>query len=204
MEEKHMILMEFVADILAGEWDLIDDNTLAHLLDAITARGDDPHDYVGLSDRITKAPHTLRVWDEGNSEEYDVAGDDDFAALAEEEWSKGDWGEGDWRITYRWEVRNVLGEIIDSGEGDITHDRDAPECPEADDHEWTSEFEGGLRENPGVWSLGGTRMLFISRCRHCGMEHKQYTIGAQANPGECDTNEYSAPDPAWVKEHQES
>lgn len=59
-----------------------------------------------------------------------------------------------------------------------------------DDHDWTSEGEGGCSENPGVWSTGGTSMRFATHCRVCGLKRVQCTTGSQRNPGEHDTVEY--------------
>lgn len=61
------------------------------------------------------------------------------------------------------------------------------------DHDWTSEGHGGCTENPGVWSTGGTSMLFISHCRECGLRRTERTTGSQKNPGEHDTVEYEQP-----------
>jgi hypothetical protein len=72
-----------------------------------------------------------------------------------------------------------------------------PECP-ASEHEWTSEYEGGLRENPGVWSTGGTSMCFHSHCEKCGMSRVTNITGPQRNPGDSDTTEYGESDAAWV------
>lgn len=44
-------------------------------------------------------------------------------------------------------------------------------------------------------------MLFVARCRHCGMERRESTTGSQKNPGECDTTTYSEPDAEWVAKH---
>lgn len=76
-------------------------------------------------------------------------------------------------------------------------DRSCGDSP--DDHEWTSEGEGGCRENPGVWSVGGTQMLFLSHCKVCGLHRREISVGSQYNPGEHDTVEYTMPD-TWCEE----
>lgn len=81
-----------------------------------------------------------------------------------------------------------------------------PDCPEADEHDWTSEFEGGCSENPGCWDIGGGRMKFVSHCRHCGMERVQISLYAPGNSLACagvpdETVTYGEPDPEWVAEH---
>lgn len=67
------------------------------------------------------------------------------------------------------------------------------------DHDWTSEGEGGCDENPGVWSVGGTAMEFASHCRTCGLRRNEYTCGSQRNPGDHDRVEYDMPD-FWCAE----
>lgn len=69
------------------------------------------------------------------------------------------------------------------------------------DHDWTAEGEGGCRENPGVWSTGGTSMSFATHCRACGLHRNEYTCGSQRNPGEHDTVSYEMPD-RWCAECQ--
>jgi len=63
-----------------------------------------------------------------------------------------------------------------------------------DDHDWTSEGEGGCDENPGVWSVGGTAMRYQTHCRKCGLRRVEITTGTQYNLGEHDTVAYSMPD----------
>lgn len=84
---------------------------------------------------------------------------------------------------------------------------EATDCgTEDDDHDWDSPLElvGGLRENPGVFSTGGTSFRYEYVCSKCGMYKTVRTAGAQKNPGELDeTIEYSAADErslAWVEE----
>lgn len=67
------------------------------------------------------------------------------------------------------------------------------------DHDWTAEGEGGLDENPGVWSTGGTSMTFSTHCRKCGLHRTEYHTGSQRNPGEHDTVSYEQPD-SWCAE----
>lgn len=144
---------------------------------------------------------TLRVWDDGESVEKECAAGSDYEAIARELWAYADYGDGDYRVTVGWKVTDSEGDIIDCGSFDLIGETEEPDCPEADEHDWTSEFEGGCTENPGVWSTGGTSMLFVSHCRNCGMKRTGKTTGSQRNPGECDTTEYSDPDPEWVAEH---
>lgn len=60
------------------------------------------------------------------------------------------------------------------------------------EHDWisTQNVEGGLSENPGVYSLGGTSISIRDHCAHCGLRRHRILLGAQRNPGEADTVEY--------------
>jgi hypothetical protein len=71
-----------------------------------------------------------------------------------------------------------------------------PDCR----HEFTSDGEGGCKENPGVWSLGGTKFSFRSHCKHCGLIRHAISVGTQRNPGEHDTVTFELPDEEWVPE----
>lgn len=77
-------------------------------------------------------------------------------------------------------IRDVMG---DAGCGD------AP-----DEHDWSSEGEGGCDENPGVWSGGGTTMHYASHCAVCGLRRRETHYGSQREPGQGDKIEYAAPD----------
>lgn len=64
-------------------------------------------------------------------------------------------------------------------------EKSAPKCYVGMRHSWTAEGMGGCKENPGVWSLGGTTLRFSRRCVHCGLERHVTTYGAQGrNPSE--------------------
>lgn len=71
-----------------------------------------------------------------------------------------------------------------------------------DDHDWTSDGEGGCSENPGVWGLGGTAMSFASHCRKCGLHRSEHGTGSQRNPGEHDTVEYRMLDEDEIASHR--
>ena len=81
-----------------------------------------------------------------------------------------------------------------------------PECAEGEEHDWCSPHEvvGGIKENPGVWSLGGTSMSFLTVCRHCGWYRTVLDRGSQRNPGELEEEtSYEEPNEAsleWVEE----
>lgn len=71
-----------------------------------------------------------------------------------------------------------------------------------DDHDWTSDGEGGCKENPGVWSAGGTAMTFDSHCRRCGLHRHEHSTGLQRNPGQHDTVEYRMLDEEEIAAHR--
>lgn len=73
-----------------------------------------------------------------------------------------------------------------------------------DDHDWTSEGEGGLKENPGVWASGGTSMQIKSHCRKCCLHRTQYHTGSQRNPGEGDSVEYRSMTDEEIEYHREN
>jgi hypothetical protein len=60
-----------------------------------------------------------------------------------------------------------------------------------DDHDWTGDGEGGCQQNPGVWSLGGTRIVIAEHCTRCRLHRRTVIAGAQRDPGEHDKVEYS-------------
>jgi hypothetical protein len=196
--ETVTIRPEDVAAILAGDYGDCSDEVLQAVLEAILARGDEIED--GL---VKSLPVCVHVWDEGSSDTVHCDYGDDYADAARDLWDGADYGDGDYRVTVSWEATDATGNTIDSGSWDETGHVQEPACPEEEDgeHEWTSEFEGGCTENPGVWSTGGTSMVFSARCKHCGMERVEKTTGSQCNPGECDTTTYSEPDPEWVSAH---
>lgn len=101
--------------------------------------------------------------------------------------------------------RSITVEIEPDHEALIHHatsaarERSCGDSP--DDHDWTREGEGGCDSNPGVWSTGGTSMLFCSHCRTCGLHRKTSTCGSQRNPGDHDTTEYEMPS-QWCEDCQ--
>jgi hypothetical protein len=77
----------------------------------------------------------------------------------------------------------------DDCEGDCDALENEPKCVEAK-HKWTFEGEGGCDENPGVWSMGGTMLVFYSRCLFCGITREEVMYGSQRDPYQCDTISY--------------
>jgi hypothetical protein len=123
----------------------------------------------------------------------------------------GEWGIEGASIDYWWILydENNEGIASDSGTVEIEPDheqlirnatRGAGCGDDPADHEWNSEGEGGCTENPGVWSTGGTSMVFQSHCEVCGLRRTVRTCGSQRNPGEHDTVEYEMPSEEEVSE----
>jgi len=137
---------------------------------------------------------TVTASDDGSSEETTCERGDDYEALARGLFEDADYGHGDYRVTIRWEATDADGDEIDGGTYEMTGETEEPPCPAADEHDWTSEGEGGCDSNPGVWSTGGTGMNFHSHCRACGLKRVEHHTGIQRNPGECDTTTYGDSD----------
>lgn len=76
------------------------------------------------------------------------------------------------------------------GDGCCDAVEEATLCVDELVHCWTSRGCGGMRENPGVWSRGGTTYAFHSRCVLCGMQREEVRYGSQRNPDQCDTVRY--------------
>lgn len=117
-----------------------------------------------------------------------------------EEWARG--GEYDRKVL----VSFCVIELDDDGDETNTlvfgaveggPDPEEPECFDGGGHEWDSSWArvGGCRENPGVFSRGGTTMEYHSVCRRCGTRKQETTYGCQRNPGQCDTVVYTTPTP---------
>lgn len=176
-----------------------------------------------------KAELELHSREDGVNEAQTVEGDTldsirDAAAEATEEWMRvGEWGEDGARVSAKWTIKSLteLGEDDDLS-GDLTgeveveiepnHEAKIKEAAryeeicgtDPDDHDWTSDGEGGCRENPGVYGHGGTAMSFHSHCRRCGLHRIAHSTGSQRNPGECDTVEYRMLDGDEIAAHREN
>jgi hypothetical protein len=147
--------------------------------------------------------------DDGNAKIY-YADADTGREAAEEYVADGDWGDDGgsievrvWRVGYALApddevIRLAVDERWHSVEIAIDHSSliraatGGDGCGEdPDDHTWTSEDEGGCDENPGVWSLGGTAMVYRSHCRCCGLTREESDPGSQRNPGDGVTYTYA-------------
>lgn len=147
-----------------------------------------------------------RCCDGNHSEIIEASNIDEACELAESSWQGGDWGEGkaiiEVCVTEIDDCDDEAGEVkyvsVEVGE-----DPDMPDCNSDDGHDWQSPLEcvGGIDSNPGVWSIGGTAMVFRTCCSRCGLYRQETAYGAQRNPGQCDQVEYPPADEdslAWV------
>lgn len=139
--------------------------------------------------------HTISI-EATSVEDAESQADSETTAWIED----GEWGDDGASVSARWTLTDEDGEEVADGSVtvEIPADEDAlipeTECGDSvDDHDWTSEGCGGLKENPGVWSTGGTSMLFKTRCTKCGLVRFEKTTGCQRNPGEHDTVTFELP-----------
>jgi hypothetical protein len=128
----------------------------------------------------------LTLWLDGASHEEVIKVDDLDAAIevAEEraqEWAEeGDWGDDGAKVTVHCQLFAAASDPDlddptweDQLEVDIEPNHHNlilaaggdPDC----DHEWTADGEGGIDENPGVWSGDGTGIVTRRHCRLCGL-----------------------------------
>lgn len=146
----------------------------------------------------------------GHSEDIDASDMDEAVEMAREMARNGDWGHEGATVEVWVTEEDEDGEETDRKyitveiEPDhehliheaTRHDRERSCGDSPDDHDWTSEGEGGCDSNPGVWATGGTSLHFASHCRACGLHRNLYTCGSQRNPGDHDRVEYEMPD-SW-------
>lgn len=142
-------------------------------------------------------------------EEFDQLPDAKEIRELAAEWVAGcDWGRDGARVEVWIEVRedgecilenSLTVEVPPDHEAKISEVMGTAGCGlDPDDHDWTSDGEGGCDDNPGVWSAGGTSMSFRSHCTRCGLRREENTTGSQYNPGEHDTVRYSTDESDWV------
>lgn len=169
--------------------------------------------------------YTVEMRCEGGGEEassIEASSIEDASEQAKEltrDWVRdGDWGEDGASVDAWWALTDDDDNEVKSGSVTVEIEPDHESLVAAatrgdpdrscgddpDDHDWTGEGEGGCRENPGVWSLGGTAMSLDRHCRTCGLRRHEHSCGNQRNPGEHDTVSYEFPD-SWCGEceHEE-
>lgn len=148
-----------------------------------------------------------RCNDEQAVEVVTAEGLDEACDLAAESWRAGSW---DRKCLVSVRVAELDADDRETGDAcylDVECGRD-PEPPQcvAEAHDWQSPHEvvGGLSENPGVWSTGGTTLVFRECCGRCGAYRRTTSYGSQRDPGQVDTVEYLPPDETsleWIETH---
>jgi len=119
------------------------------------------------------------------------------------ETAANNWRMGSWDTKCIIDVR--VAELNDAGEetGEVEwvevecgEDPQEPDCTNEEGHDWQAPYllVGGVKENPGVFSRGGTTLVIKTCCCHCGVYRTENKHGAQRNPGQCDTVEYEDAD----------
>lgn len=191
---------------------------------AILSQGGNPAKYrSGLADhygvtgrKLGSAPTDRRegremryeISEESGASEIIEAGSLDSALDDAREWASE--GVYDERVMVRVYAQRVdedgdpVGPQV-SGEVEAGPEVEAPECIEDADHDWQSpEWLGGCRENPGVWSHGGTRITIRMACARCGAYRVEERTGSQRDPGElAETISYEGADETslgWARE----
>lgn len=118
-------------------------------------------------------------------------GDEGAIVWARYWWEDADYDTSDYARTDDIEIEPNHDRLIAAAGGDT-------DC----DHDWTSDGEGGLAENPGVWSRGGTTMQYADHCRRCGLHRVETCYGPQRNPGQSDKTEYRQMDDEEIAAHR--
>lgn len=152
---------------------------------------------------------TYQLSDDQAREEIKAANLAEAKEAAVESWKSGSW-DGRVDVEVRIVELDADSEEIGPVEWIVVECGDyptPPACAEGHDHEWLSPFRvvGGIKENPGVWSRGGTTTAYLECCPHCGTYKHETRYGVQRNPGQCDEIEYRHADDAslaWVESLQ--
>ena len=145
----------------------------------------------------------FRVWDDGNSEIIEAEDMDAAKETAEEIWQDGSWDNKIYIDVYIQQLDFDDEPIGDMDEIEVECGEEPPEpdCADGEEHEWESPHElvGGLTENPGVWSTGGTTYVTKTVCKNCGIYRTETEYGSQRKPQQCDKIEYEDSDDDSLK-----
>lgn len=139
--------------------------------------------------------------DESYSEDFECENLAKARKHAIDSWQRGSW---DTKGVVEVNIHDEDGDLIEVVEVPVGEDPDPPACLDGETHDWCSPLEvlGGCDSNPGVWSTGGTSFEIREVCQYCGVYKIQNIVGAQHNPGECDTIRYEDPDETslrWIQ-----
>ena len=155
---------------------------------------------------------TIEMNDGGSEDEVTIRAIDREDALNMitqecEKWiSKGDWGNDGGTVSVSWRLLDAEGELVHAGTQKVELPIDESDrireavgdsslvCGrDPDDHQWSSEGEGGCDENPGVFGGAGGRLSTREHCSRCGLKRRHEYVGPQPNPGEVDQVYYELP-----------
>lgn len=152
--------------------------------------------------------YRLTMHDGGSIEMVEITADSVENALSQIEgecqlWvGKGDWGPTGGSVRVSWVLYDEEGDEVDDGLCEVVIEPlhnvliNRACCgheycgDDPDDHDWTSQGEGGCDQNPDVWSRGGTTIVVHAHCRRCGLMRREVRYGSQRNPGQADEIEY--------------
>jgi hypothetical protein len=180
--------------------------TLASIASRIALTASGEAGLRAVMDAIEANKKTYRLSDDGYSETTTASSMAEAKWLAAASWENGNWEGGKAIISVQVAELDDAGKAVEIDWVDVTvgEDPEAPECSCEDGHEFIADVNvvGGLTENPGVWSQGGTTIVTKTCCKHCGVYQRETSYGSQRNPGQCDTVEYLDADEssiAWVE-----
>jgi hypothetical protein len=137
-----------------------------------------------LSQKQKKEMNTYIVCDResGTTEEIQAPSIEQAIEIGTKWMLEGDWGVPE-KIVKDLELSFSVTPVIDGEEGDcvdatVYYSDPIPECtsscpeegPDDGGHNWQRPHSivGGLEDNPGIWSCGGTSMEYKSVCIRCG------------------------------------
>lgn len=180
-----------------------DNNKIARAIQSMEtfpSYGEDAEDFLaGLPDDLCKIiEKRFRISDDQVSEIIESDDMDAACDSAEEKWQKGSW-DSKCKITLSVQEIDWNEKEIGDAESFEAECGEDPAEP-CDEHDWKSYFPlvRGLKENPGVWSLGGTTTKYKEVCAITGWYKVEIRYGVQRNPGQCDSIEYQEPDAASI------
>jgi len=167
--------------------------------------------------------YKLELRDEGSDKEIEFEECPDRAEIESEcdEWAESaEWGNEGAMVRIYWALYDADGDEVDSGLHTTTvepnhealiddviaetigrYGTQANQILECD-HQWVSTYdrEGGCKENPGVWSLGGTTLVFNEHCEKCSLERTITRYGSQRNPEQADEVKYRISEEALLSD----
>lgn len=187
-DDGHIVMAEFMLERLEAAGCIAFDAARGYQW---SADWDDDHPAwnAAVADWIATGRKVFRLRDGDSGVEKIIEAESMQAAIEEAR----DWAEDadyEERVMARVHINELGGdrdsETIEVEAGPLPQPPETDCGTEDDDHEWTSPYDivGGCRENPGVWSKGGTRVIFQYVCSRCGLSKTVDHAGEQRNPGQ--------------------